>query len=118
MDDLCEGPQAFQAAGHSSSKATLPPKWGEQQAVLGWVGLVGTVRSAELLDGFVSRPRQLKGQVHPPLLVLGTPGVHSFTSVDDVEGGGFVRGGGGGIAWEAGEQLSVSVMAWSACTLM
>lgn len=54
MDDLCEGPQALQAASHSSSKAALPPKGGEQQAVLGRVGLIGTVRSAKLLDGFVS----------------------------------------------------------------
>ena len=72
MDDLCESPQALQAASHSSSKAALPPKGGEQQAVLGWMGLIGPVRSAKLLDGFVSRPGQLKSQVHPPLLVLGT----------------------------------------------
>ena len=77
MGDLCKSPQALQAASHSSSKAALPPKGGKQQAVLGWVGLVGTVRPAKLLDGFVSRPGQLKSQVHSPLLVLGTPAKHS-----------------------------------------
>ena len=80
MGDLCEGSQALQAASHSSSKAALPPKGSEQQAVLGRVGLIGTVGSAKLLDGFVGRPGQLKGQVHPPLLVLGTPALHSFES--------------------------------------
>lgn len=71
--DLCEGPQALQAASHSSSKAALSPQGGEQQAVLGGVGLVGPVRPAKLLNGFVCGPGQLKREVHPPLLVFGAP---------------------------------------------
>ena len=37
------------------------------------MGLVGPVGPAKLLDGLVSRPGQLQSEVHPPLLVLGTP---------------------------------------------
>lgn len=101
-DDLREGPQAFQAASHSSSKAALPPKGGEQQAILGWVGLIGTVGPAKLLDGFVSGPRQLKGQVHPPLLVLGTPALRSSPSIsrnyaEEGDGVWGVGEGGGGV---------------------
>lgn len=76
--DLCEGPQALQAACHSSSKAALTPHGGEQQAVLGRVGLVGAVGPAKLLDGFVSGPGQLQGEVNSPLLVLGTPALHTY----------------------------------------
>lgn len=42
------------------------------------MGLVGPVRPAKLLDGLVSGPGQLQGQVHPPLLVLGTPTMQSI----------------------------------------
>jgi len=56
---LCEGPKTLEAAGHSCSKATLPPQGCEQQAVLGRVGLVGPVGPAELLNGLVGRPGQL-----------------------------------------------------------
>ncbi len=51
---LSEGSKALQAPSHSSGKAALPPKRGEQQAVLGWVGLVSTMRPSKLLDGLVS----------------------------------------------------------------
>lgn len=78
--DLCECPQALQAASHSSSKAALAPQGGEQQAVLGGVGLVGAVGPAKLLDGLVSRPGELKSEVHPPLLVFGTPALHRSSS--------------------------------------
>lgn len=44
------------------------------------MGLVGTVGSAKLLDGFVSRPGELESEVHTPLLVLGTPALHSSSS--------------------------------------
>ena len=52
--DLSEGSQALKAAGHSCSKAALAPQGGEQQAVLGWVGLISPVGPPKLLDGFVS----------------------------------------------------------------
>jgi hypothetical protein len=35
--------------------------------------LIGTVRAAELLDGFVGGPRQLQGDVQPPPPVLCAP---------------------------------------------
>ena len=96
--DLGEGPQALQAASHSSSKAALAPQGGEQQAVLGRVGLVGTVGSAKLLDGFVSRPGKLKGEVHAPLLVLGTPALLQISRQWSVwKGGGEGAGRGGGV---------------------
>jgi len=56
---LCESPKALKAAGHSCSEAALPSQGGEQQAVLGRVGLVGPVGPAELLNGLVGRPGQL-----------------------------------------------------------
>ena len=34
------------------------------------LNLIGAVRAAKLLNGFVSRPGQLYGQVHSPPLVL------------------------------------------------
>ena len=33
--------------------------------------LIGSVRAAKLLDGFVSTPGQLNGEMYAPLLVLG-----------------------------------------------
>ena len=41
--NLGEGAQAFKAASHSRGKAALAPKGGEEQAVLGRVGLVGAM---------------------------------------------------------------------------
>jgi len=70
---LCKGPKTLKAAGHSCSEAALSPQGCEQQAVLGRVGLVGPVGPAKLLNGLVGGPRQLQGEVHPPLLILGTP---------------------------------------------
>lgn len=72
---LCEGPKTLKAAGHSCSEAALPSQRGEQQAVLGRVGLVGPVGPAKLLNGLVGGPGQLQGEMDPPLLVLGTPAV-------------------------------------------
>lgn len=78
---LCEGPKTLKAAGHSCSKAALPPQGCEQQAVLGGVGLVSPVGPAKLLNGLVSGPGQLQGEMDPPLLVLGTPALltHYYT---------------------------------------
>lgn len=104
--DLCEGPQALQAASHSSSKAALAPQGGEQQAVLGWVGLIGTVGSAKLLDGFVSRPGELESEVHSPLLVLGTPAVHRPSSF----GSPFSKGVHGRVGGELGRGAELAIL--------
>lgn len=72
-EDLGEGAKGLEAAGDGGGEAFLAAERSEDEAVLGAVGLVGAMRAAKLLDGFVRAPGQFVRQMHSLPLIQRSP---------------------------------------------
>ena len=70
---LCQSPERLQPPGNGAGKAAFPAEGRENEAVLRPVRLICAVGAAKLLNGLVSAPGKLVGQVNPLPLVLRPP---------------------------------------------